>query len=228
MRKEYGPGPLVTDSSTLAPNEVNANTELYMRIWSRNYTPLLSLLVKRTSSSWSVVGRFGNKTLPFSQHRENCGLLFVNFADRSLIHIFALQNPHIVSISPQSHRLGVDAYLFPNNCNASLRKEGCSHCWARHFFCRRLRHSCADYDVPWMKSVRTSICGTGFSKKSVCSSFRWAFRCCQRVVKATKTLPCCAMSAHIRSCMSPGILGQGVFPALFCAGVWKKWKPMAY
>jgi hypothetical protein len=28
--------------------------------------------------------------------------------------------------------------------------------------------------------------------------------------------------------MSPGILGQGVFPALFCAGVWKKWKPMAY
>ncbi len=30
MQKEYDPVPLVTDSSTLAPNEVNANTELYM------------------------------------------------------------------------------------------------------------------------------------------------------------------------------------------------------
>jgi len=90
MRKEYGPELLVTDSSTLAPNEVNANTKLYMRILSRNLTALLSLLVKKTSSSCGVVGRFGNRTLPFSQHRENYGLLFIDFADRFLIHIFAL------------------------------------------------------------------------------------------------------------------------------------------
>ncbi len=147
MRKEYGPGPPVIDSSTLALNEVNANTELYMQIWSRNLTALLSLLVKRTSSSCSVARRFSNRTLPFSQHRKNCGLLFVDFADRSLIHIFALQNPHIVSISPQSHRPGADASSSPNNCNASLRREGYSRYWARHFFYRRLRRSCADSDV---------------------------------------------------------------------------------
>jgi hypothetical protein len=56
-------------------------------------TALLSLLVKRTSSSCGVAGRFGNKTLPFSQHRENFGLLLLNFANHSLIPIFALQNP---------------------------------------------------------------------------------------------------------------------------------------
>ncbi len=95
MQKEYGPGPPVIESSILAPSEVNANTELYMRISSRNLTALLFLLVKKTSSSCGVAGRFGNRTLPFSQHRENCGLLFVEFANRSLIHIFALQNPHI-------------------------------------------------------------------------------------------------------------------------------------
>jgi hypothetical protein len=33
------------------------------------------------------------KLLPFSQHRENCGLLLLDFANRSLIHIFTLQNP---------------------------------------------------------------------------------------------------------------------------------------
>ncbi len=148
MRKEYGPGPPVTESSTLAPSEVNANTELYMRISSRNLMALLSLLVKRTSSSYGVAGRFGNRTLPFSQHRENCGLLFVEFADRSLIHIFALQNPHIVSISPQSHRPGANASASANNCNASLRKEGCSRCLARCSLRRQLRRSCADSNVP--------------------------------------------------------------------------------
>jgi hypothetical protein len=85
--------------------------------------------------------------LPFSQHRENCGWLF-DFADCSLIHIFALQNPHIVSISPESHRPGADASSSPNNCNASLRREGCSHCLARLSLRRRLRHSCANSDVP--------------------------------------------------------------------------------
>ncbi len=148
MRKEYGPGPPVTKSSTLAPSEVNANTELYMRISSRNLTALLSVLVKRTSSSCGVAGRFGNRTLPFSQHRKNCGLLFVEFADRSLIHIFALQNPHIVSIFPQSHRPKADASPSPNSWNASLRKEVCSRCSARRSLCRRLRRSCADSDVP--------------------------------------------------------------------------------
>jgi hypothetical protein len=52
---------------------------------------LLSLLVKRTSSG--VARRFNNRTLPFSQHREKCGLLLLDFANRSLIHIFALKNP---------------------------------------------------------------------------------------------------------------------------------------
>jgi hypothetical protein len=37
-----------------------------------------------------------------------------------------LQNPHIVSIFPQSHRLGVDVSSSPNNCNASLLREGCA------------------------------------------------------------------------------------------------------
>ncbi len=107
---------------------------------------LLSLLVKRTSNSCGVAGRFGNRTLPFSQHRENCGWLF-DFADRSLIHIFALQNPHIVSISPQSHHPGADASSSPNNCNASLRRERCSRCLARLSLRRRLRRSCADFDM---------------------------------------------------------------------------------
>jgi hypothetical protein len=179
MRKEYGLGPPVTDSSILASSEVNANTELYMRIWSRNLTALLSLLVKRTSSSCGVARRFGERTLPFSQHKKNYGLLFVDFADRSLIHIFPLQNPHIVSISPQSHRPEADTSSSLNNCNASLQREGCSCCLACHSLCRRLRRSCADSDVPWLNSARTLMCGTGFSKESICSSFHWAFRCCR-------------------------------------------------
>jgi hypothetical protein len=219
MRKEYGPGLPITDSSTLASSKVNANTELYMRIWSRNLTTLLSLLVKRTSSSYGVARRFGNKTLPFSQHRENCGLLFVDFADRSLIHISALQNPHIVSISPQSHRPGANAFSSPNNYNASLRREGCSRCLACRYLCRRLRRSCADSDVPWLNSARTSICETRFSKEPVYSSFRWASRCCRRAIKAAKALPCYAMSARKRSSMSLGILGRGVSFARFCASV---------
>jgi hypothetical protein len=183
MRKEYGLGLPVTDSSTLAPSEVNANTELYMRIWSRNLTALLSLLVKRTSNSYDVAGWLGNRTLPFSQHRENCGFLLLDFVNHSLIHIFTLQNPHIVSNSPQSHRPGANASSFRINCNASLPKEGCVgaatcctvrrfqhksllrscnvsngsvdfvHCLARHSFCRQLRRPCADSDLG-TKSIR--------------------------------------------------------------------------
>jgi hypothetical protein len=85
------------------------------------------LLVKRTSSSYDVTRRFDNKILPLLQHRENCGLLLLDFVNHFLIHIFALQNPHIVSISPQSHRAEVDAYSSPNNYNASLPTEGCAH-----------------------------------------------------------------------------------------------------
>jgi hypothetical protein len=100
-------------------------------------TTLLSLLVKKTSSSYGVVGRLGNRTLPFSQHKKNCGLLLLDFANRSLIHIFALYNLQIVSISPQSHRVGVDVSSSPNNYNASLPKEGCAHatacCMVRRF-----------------------------------------------------------------------------------------------
>jgi len=84
--------PLVTASSTLGLSKVNANTELYMQIRSRKLTILLSLLVKRTSSSCGVARRLDNRTLPFLQYRENCGLLLLDFANRSLIHIFALQN----------------------------------------------------------------------------------------------------------------------------------------
>jgi hypothetical protein len=85
--------PLVTNSSTLPSSEMNANTELYMRISSRNLMALISLLVKRISSSYGVAGRLSNRTLPFSQHRENCGLLLLDFANRSLIHTFVFQNP---------------------------------------------------------------------------------------------------------------------------------------
>jgi hypothetical protein len=143
--------------------------------------------------------------------------LLLNFADRSLIHIFTLQNSHIVSISPQSHHFGADASSSPNNCNASLRKEGCSRCLTRRSLCRRLWRSCADYDVHWWNFTATLICGTWFSKESICSSFRWTSKCCRRTVKTAKALPCCAISAHIRSCMSSGILGGGS-PALLCAG----------
>ncbi len=169
--------PLVTESSTLAPNEMNANTELYMWIWSRNLTALLSLLVKRTSSSYGVARRLDNRTLPFSQQRKKCGLLLLDFANHSLIHIFALQNPQIVSIYPQSHRAEANASSSPNNCNASLPREGCARavaCWtvhrsqnrwllrsygvsdgpadsvgclARYYLSRRLWHPSADSDV---------------------------------------------------------------------------------
>jgi hypothetical protein len=81
------------------------------------------LLVKRTYSSCGVVGRLSNITLPFSQHKENCGLLLFDFANCSLIHIFALQNPQVVSISPQSHRPGANMSSFSNNCNAALLRE---------------------------------------------------------------------------------------------------------
>jgi len=192
--------PLDTDSSTLALSEVNANTELYMRIWSWNLMAFLSLLVKRTSSSCSVARRLGNKTLPFSQHKENCGLLLLYFTNHFLIHIFALQNPHIVSISPQSHCAKANAFLSPNNYNVSLLREGCArvvacctvccswhkrllrscgvldgsvdsvHCMACRFFNRRLRRSRVDFDMSWLNSVGTSICGTWFSKESVCLS----------------------------------------------------------
>jgi hypothetical protein len=125
--------PFVIDSSTLAPSKVNANTELYMRISFQNLTSLLSLLVKRTSNSCGVVGRFGNKILPFSQHRKNYGLLLLNFANHSLIHIFALQNPQIVSISPQSHCARADVSSSPNNCNGPTDSV---RCLARYFLCR--------------------------------------------------------------------------------------------
>ncbi len=153
-----------------------------MRIWSWNLTTLLSLLVKRTSSSCGVAGRFGNKTLPFSQHRENCGLLFVEFTDRSLIHIFTLQNPHIVSISPQSHRPRADASSSPNNCNASLQRKGRSCCLARHSLYRWLRRSCADFDMPWADaspspnncnaSLRKEGCSHYLARRSFCRRLR--------------------------------------------------------
>jgi hypothetical protein len=38
-----------------------------------------------------------------------------------------------VSIFPQSHCVGVDASSSPNNCNASLLKEGCARVVALKF-----------------------------------------------------------------------------------------------
>ncbi len=236
MQKEYIPVPLVTASSTLALSEVNANTKLYMRIWFQNLTTLLFLLVKITSSSCGVVGRLNNRTLPFSLHRENCGLLLHDFVNRSLIHIFALQNPQIMSISPQSHRVEVYASLSPNNCNASLPRKGYAHvaicCTIHHSRSKRLLQSCgisdgptnsvrylarrslymrlwrsrADFDVSWLNYVGALICGTWFPKELVCSSFCLTFGCCWRTTKVAKALPCYAMSAHICSCMSSGIM----------------------
>jgi hypothetical protein len=194
MRKEYDLVPLVTNSSTLAPSEMNANTELYMRIWSQNLTALLSLLVKITSSSCGVARRLDNKTLPFSQHIENCGLLLLDFANHFSHHIFVLQNPQIVSIFPQSHRAKANASSSPNNCNASLSRKGyardvaccivcCSQCrrllrscgvsdgpansihyLACRSFYKRVRCSHADFDMSWLNFAGILICGTWFSK----------------------------------------------------------------
>jgi len=166
-----------------------------MWIWSKNLTTLFFLLVKRTSHSCSVIGRLGNRTLPFSKHRKNYGMLLFNFANCSLIHIFALQHPQIVSISPQSHRVVANASSSLNNCNASLLKEGCAraticcticcsqcrwllricgvsdgladsiHCLAHRFLCKRLRCSRANCDVSWLNSTKALICGIRFSKK---------------------------------------------------------------
>jgi hypothetical protein len=47
-------------------------------------------VVKRTSSSCDVTGRFDNKILPFSQTKKNCGFLLFDFANRFLILIFTL------------------------------------------------------------------------------------------------------------------------------------------
>jgi hypothetical protein len=111
---------------------------------------LLSLLVKRTSNSCSVAGRLENRNFPLSQHKENCGLLLLDFANRSLIHILALQNPQIVSISPQSHHVEANMSSSANNCNVSLPREGCAHaaacCTVRCSRPRRLLHSCGVLD----------------------------------------------------------------------------------
>jgi hypothetical protein len=122
-------------------------------------------------------------------------LLLLGFANRSLIHIFALQNPQIVSIYPQSHCVGVNAFSSPYYYSVSLLREGCAcdaaccmirryrHRWLLHSYgvsngptdsirclthsslCKRLRHLRADFDVSWLNSTRTLICGTRFPKK---------------------------------------------------------------
>jgi hypothetical protein len=82
----------------------------------------------------------------------------------------------------------------------------------------RLWRSRADFDVSWLNFDETLICGTWISKELVCSSFYWAFGCCQRDVKVAKTLPCYAMSAHIRSCMSSGIVWKNI--CCICCWYW--------
>jgi hypothetical protein len=133
---------------------------------------LLSFLVERTSSSCSVIGRLDNRTLPLSQHKENCGLLLFDFANRSIIHIFALQNPQIVSIFPQSHCVEANKSSSPNNCNVSLPKEGCACvvacCTVRCFWCRRLFCSCGVSDGP-SDSIRC-LARRSLYKQLQCSS----------------------------------------------------------
>ncbi len=143
---------LLNASSTLALSEMNANIELYMQIWSRKLTTLFFFLVKRISSSCGVARRLGNRTLPFLQHRKNCGLLLFNFANRSLIHIFTLQNPHIVSISPQSHRAKADASSSPNNYNVSLPTKG----YARAIACCTIRYKMKNWKIQTKTEIERS------------------------------------------------------------------------
>jgi hypothetical protein len=77
--------PLITDSSTLAPSEVNANTELYMRIQSQNLMTLLSLQVKRTSRSCDVGRRLAILTT-----QKKLWVVVARLHQSFLIHIFAL------------------------------------------------------------------------------------------------------------------------------------------
>jgi hypothetical protein len=44
-----------------------------------------------------------------------------------------------MSIFPQSHRPEVDTSLSPNNCNASLPREGCARA-AAYYMIRHFRH----------------------------------------------------------------------------------------
>jgi hypothetical protein len=124
----------------------NCTCKSNLEIWRHFF----SLLVKRTSSSCSITKRLDNRILPFLQHKEHCGLLVLDFVNRSLIHIFTLQNPHIMSIFPQSHHAGVDASSFVNNWNASLPREGCAHvvayCTIHRSRCKRLFRSCGILD----------------------------------------------------------------------------------
>jgi hypothetical protein len=77
--------PLITDSSTLAPNEVNANTELYMRIQSQNLMTLLSLQVKRTSRSCDV-----GRRLAILATQKKLWVVVARLHQSFLIHIFTL------------------------------------------------------------------------------------------------------------------------------------------
>jgi hypothetical protein len=92
------------------------------------------------------------------------------------------------------------------SCGISNGPANSIHYLACCYLCKRLQCSRAYFDVFWLNSARALICGIGFSKELVCSSFYWASRCCRRAAKATKTLPCCAMNARICSRMSSGIV----------------------
>jgi len=190
--------PRVIDSSTLALNKVNANTKLYMRMWSRNLTTLFSLLVKKTSNFCGVARRLSNKTLPFSQHRENYGLLldFVLYSTFShykihtlcpffrnlimsrlmrfhfqtiIMHHYYEKVVHVLLLVVRCIVLDIDDYfgLMAFQMAWPILYAFLAH----HSFCRRLRRSCADSKVFWLNSVGALICGTRFSKESVCLSF---------------------------------------------------------
>jgi hypothetical protein len=144
-------------------------------------------------------------------------LLFVDFTDRSLIHIFALQTPHIVSISPQSHRPRANASASTNNYNASLQREGCSRCLACHSLCRWLRRSCANFDVPWADtSSSPNNCNVSLQREG-CSHYLARRSLCRRVQHscADSEVPWADASS---SPNNSSILGRGVSPTLFEEG----------
>ncbi len=101
-----------------------------------------------------------------------------NFANHFLIHIFALQNPQIVSISPQSHRADANTSSSTNNCNASLPREGyacvVACCTVRHSRRRRLLRSCgiSDGSVDFANNYNVSLPRKGYACATTCCTVR--------------------------------------------------------
>ncbi len=74
-----------------------------------------------------------------------------------------------MSISPQSHRVGVDTFSFTNNYNASLPREGCARvvacCMVRRSRHKRLLCYCGVSDGPtnFSNNCNASIIREGYA-----------------------------------------------------------------